>query len=119
VSAEPMGFDPMWQAIKGWDICRESGGGYHGPTGDDVRAILSALTAAGLVVEQGWQPIATAPRDGTRVMFFAPAADGAPPKYRVDRWGAKYDAFEQMRPDQPYTYWRPLPAPPAAQEPQG
>lgn len=64
MSAEPLGFEPIWQAIKGWDIQREHGAGYHGPTGDDVRAILSALAAAGHVIEQDWQPIKTAPKDG-------------------------------------------------------
>lgn len=49
-AAEPLGFDPIWQAIKGWDIQREHGAGYHGPTGNDVRTILAAFTAAGLVV---------------------------------------------------------------------
>ena len=47
---EPAGFNPIWQAIKGWDIQRAPGAGYHGPTGDDVRTILSALTAAGYVI---------------------------------------------------------------------
>jgi hypothetical protein len=50
MSAEPLGFEPIWQAIKGWDIQREHGAGYHGPTGDDVRAILTALAAAGYAV---------------------------------------------------------------------
>lgn len=47
---EPAGFEPIWQAIKGWDIQREHGAGYHGPTGDDVRTILAALRAAGYAV---------------------------------------------------------------------
>lgn len=50
--AEPMGFEPIWQAIKGWDIQREGAAGYHGPTGDDVRHILAALAQAGMKVTQ-------------------------------------------------------------------
>lgn len=86
---------------------------------DIVPVILSALTAAGLVVEQGWQDIATAPRDGTRALFYAPGAGGdySEPRQRVDWW--REGGWWQMRPIQPYTAWRPLPAPPAAQEPQG
>lgn len=44
---EPLGFDAVWDAIKGWDICRDGSCSYHGTTGDDVRTILAALTAAG------------------------------------------------------------------------
>lgn len=44
-------FDAVWQAIKGWDICRDpqqyADRGeptlYHGATGTDVATILNAL----------------------------------------------------------------------------
>ena len=36
-------FELIWQAIKHWDIETVKGEGYHGITGDDVRAILQAL----------------------------------------------------------------------------
>lgn len=62
MSVEPMGFEPIWNAIKGWDIQREHGAGYHGPTGDDVRHILSALSAAGYAV---------VPKEPTREMILA------------------------------------------------
>jgi hypothetical protein len=32
----------------------------------DAEAFISALAAAGHVIEQDWQPIETAPKDGTR-----------------------------------------------------
>lgn len=35
-------------------------------------AILAALSAAGLVVEQGWQPIETAPRDAVAGGIWGP-----------------------------------------------
>ena len=61
-SPEPLGFAPIWGAIKGWDIKRENGTGYHGPTGDDVRSILAALDVSGFVV---------VPREPTEAMMAA------------------------------------------------
>ena len=80
-------------------------------------AILAALNAAGFVVEQGWQPIETAPRDGTRVLVYAPpvaSSEYETARQRVDWWGEP-DGWQMMRPRQPYTHWRPLPTPPEAQ----
>lgn len=79
-------------------------------------AILSALTAAGYVVEQGWQDIATAPRDGTPVLAYAPATD--PVKWAIDLpsliCAAAYhdDAGWCVCTCREVTHWRPLPAPP-------
>ena len=39
-------FNAVWDAIKGWDIERNSGEGLAGVTGDDVRAILAALDSS-------------------------------------------------------------------------
>jgi hypothetical protein len=39
-------FDPIWQAIKRWDIQRNPGAGYAGATGTDVQIILDALDGA-------------------------------------------------------------------------
>lgn len=80
-------------------------------------AILSALSAAGYVVEPGWQDIADAPRDGTRILCFAPpsTSEYSDPVWKVDKW--RNSGWWEMRPIQPYTKWRHLPAPPA-QEPQ-
>jgi hypothetical protein len=36
-------FNAVWNAIKGWDIERYPGDGYHGCTGTDVITILDAL----------------------------------------------------------------------------
>ena len=79
-------------------------------------AILSALTAAGYVVEQGWRDIASAPRDGTRVLCYAPAAEGRASLVRNDYWWVQERGFAHMRPDHPYTHWRPLPAAPTTKE---
>lgn len=115
---EPPGFDAIWHAIRGWDIQREHGAGYHGPTGDDVRAILSALSAAGWVVEQGWQPIETAPRDRRK------DENRGPPLQLFQRGFAPMTGcwFQMQgqktgwwnvggKPFSP-THWRPLPSPP-------
>ena len=73
--------------------------------GDMARAITAYEAAM-------WQHIETAPMDGMRVLFFAPAAGSEYPAstQRFDRWHK--GAWWQMRPGQPYTHWRPLPAGP-------
>lgn len=87
------------------------------PLADRPDAILSALSAAGYVVEQGWQDIATAPRDGVAILCYAPGTPDRAAIRRTDYWWIEMGAFAHMKPVQPYTHWRPLPAPPA-QEPQ-
>jgi hypothetical protein len=73
---------------------------------------LSALAAAGYVIEQDWQPIETAPQDGTDVLVFDPTSPKAP-KIALD-WYHKEEGWLGKP-----THWRPLPAPPAAaKEPQ-
>jgi hypothetical protein len=80
----------------------------YGPTHEVSRteAAIQAWEAA------LWQPIETAPRDGTRALFFAPPAGVEWPNsaIRTDLW--RNDAWWQMRPGQPYTHWRPFPAGP-------
>lgn len=54
---EPPSFKAIWHCIKRWDIQRTPGAGYHGPTADDVRALLSALRDAKLELKSAsWQP---------------------------------------------------------------
>jgi hypothetical protein len=71
-----------------------------------------------------WQPIATAPKDGTDVLLFAREGECAPSVY-VGRWstsawyGAAWVAYEH-RSETEYltpTHWMPLPAPPTTGEP--
>lgn len=84
-------------------------------------AILSALTAEGYVVVMGWQPIETAPKDGTAMLAYLP--DSVDPLMVVEvrefegdpdgpGWyitGTESEAEIDCAP----THWMPLPAPPA------
>lgn len=81
-------------------------------------AILSTLAAAGLVVEQGWQPIETAPQD-RMVLVYAPSPD--PTRWHTTvcdllpivcaaKWHPEGGwCVCEIR---EVTHWRPLPTPP-------
>ena len=92
----------------------------------DAEDVLSALAEEGYVIEQGWRPIETAPRDGTRVLLAVKSASENngwygrnPPEvdgYEMFKWledgwstpgsGGWADFF--------FRGWRPLPEPPLA-----
>jgi hypothetical protein len=38
-------FEPIWQAIKQWDIQRRPGDGYAGANGTDAQVIIDAILA--------------------------------------------------------------------------
>ena len=70
-------------------------------------AILSALAAAGLVIEQDWQPIETAPRDGTRfIAWWQPCAQVPDGRWHECQWtgGGWYHPFFTEP-----THWKPPP----------
>ena len=71
-------------------------------------AIIAALRAAGLVIEQGWQPISTAPRD--KMLMTGHTEDSAPIMgyYHRGAWREHNGKGTVIHP----THWRPLPAPP-------
>jgi len=86
------------------------------PTDDELRALHEALTPAPQPAEGAWQPIETAPNDGTAVLLWCqPTKDDA---YAIQGWYEGgvfdrrwYDAYsEEVKP----SHWQPLPAPPAA-----
>lgn len=99
-----------------------------------ARAALSSLRPGdvlpeGMVVEQGWQTIETAPRDGTLIMLWcdyrdrerAEIARYAPEKFPGDYrphgefvWQSVGGTIAERIP----THWRPLPAPPASLSPK-
>ncbi len=82
-----------------------------------IRAIAAALRAA-----PAWQPIETAPRDGTPVWAFngeqAPMLYIAGEGYALWIWADQVLADVDPSPEQP-THWMPLPEPPLAARPQG
>lgn len=85
---------------------------------------VSAETAANdiarriraMPVPSPWQSIESAPKDGTRCLFFAKANKqcfykaGKKDQIRVDFW--KDTGFHKMFPQCPYTHWMPLPESP-------
>lgn len=77
---------------------------------DRIRRILDRLEAAER--DAAWQPIETAPRDGTRVLLYREEWDH--PEI-IGWWAAAYQCFRSW-PGEPWaqpTHWRPLPPPPA------
>jgi hypothetical protein len=74
-------------------------------------------------LEQAWQPIETAPKDGTRILVFDESWCGGLPQQRVSYW---QPYAVQQRANEPLiqrgswmgvsiaTHWMPLPEPPAA-----
>lgn len=88
-----------------------------------AEACLTAALAVDGMALQGWQPISSAPRDGTWVVLYdaeqyrpvhvrnwrAAETNGKP----VSGW---WDEYSQYRPSFRPTHWQPLPQPPAASE---
>ena len=88
----------------------------------EILAHIAKLEAALPPQGDGWQDIASAPRDGTLCLFFAPGRNKAKYIERAKRQMTVVDAFspqwvngKYQLPENPYTHWRPLPAPPAAE----
>ncbi len=92
----------------------------HGKITEDRMAvlILTALRTAGFVIEQDWQPIETAPTDGTAVLCwpftYSSLFEGkAEPEivigfFSEDDWWCESTVAKTFDP----THWRPLPTPP-------
>jgi hypothetical protein len=75
----------------------------------------------------GWMPIDTAPKDGTTVVLWSkyhdePITAAWVRGHWVSRWDGmtvietQGDTYTDYRDVSPATHWRPLPAPPAAQD---
>jgi hypothetical protein len=57
-----------------------------------------------------WQPMATAPKDGTLFLCWAPAAHGLPSMYSLCAWHPDAGfCIDELR---AATHWMPVPAPP-------
>lgn len=84
---------------------------------DAIKALRSLPT------DDGWQPIATAPRDGTRIDIWDPDCGGIRVADAYWSGGQKsggwhapnqdYDGMDGLYAKDGPTHWRPLPAPPA------
>ena len=79
-----------------------------------LEAILTALEAKGLVIEQGWQPIETAPKDGTRYIGYQGTSGDYEGQTDVCWYSLEchHNGVLSFFP----THWRPLPEPPARGE---
>ena len=83
------------------------------------QAITALSQARDAALEEGWQPIETAPRDQTEILVFVPSR--SPPVFTaqyIDGWSAstegRYAPEDDFYGDEDFepTHWRPLPAPP-------
>jgi hypothetical protein len=100
----------------------------HTHRGDDVHPVEAAMRDDG-----DWQPIATAPKDGTEILLYGPCqwdthCKKSKPKICVAAWGVENDWDDEedksfMTSSQnPYqdvchaTHWMPLPAAPTEGE---
>jgi hypothetical protein len=85
----------------------------------------AAVTAYFAEAGDGWMPIETAPKDGTRVLLML---RGPKPPEMIARWTQAWtseddDPLEWINDEEnaiygTATHWHPLPAPPAAQDPR-
>lgn len=94
-----------------WQIDAELEGG--APTREELKRELQALddamnAAEGAPPAPRWQPIATAPRDGTRIIVAW--ANGAVESAQFWTRDGKWNGHSRTNP----THWMPLPAPPVA-----
>ena len=80
----------------------------------DAAFVTAALAAAGYVVERGWQPIESAPRDRC-VLLWWPTTTNSPVIGRFDSGIWMTDWGRLSVPHDSPSHWRRLPDPPAAE----
>jgi hypothetical protein len=59
-----------------------------------------------------WQPIETAPKDGTLILVWRAAVLDRVAHHGIDMWSDKSQAWWSSLPSQQPTHWMPLPEPP-------
>jgi len=65
--------------------------------------------------KMNWQPIETAPKDGTDLLLFYPSSDGEAPFIDVNRWldwPREMNAYSWTTGGVNPTHWMPMPEPP-------
>ena len=70
-----------------------------------IDAMESARAALAAAENDGWQPIETAPKDGSSIMLF--------PHFIVTHWDGEEEMNWAGSRRVAFTHWRPLPAPPS------
>ena len=61
----------------------------------------------------GWQPIETAPKDGTWILVYTPENEEFKGGHSVATWAMNTWIYDGMCPEEwPPTHWMPLPQPP-------
>jgi len=82
--------------------------GNHRPLGGNYA--LAATTLAEAYLASRWQPIETAPKDGTGVLLFDGDFEIGYWDYETDQWVIDLFGQTKMQP----THWMPIPAAPVA-----
>lgn len=108
----------MWKAANKVDDDAFAGGSMHGA---DIELVWNAMLAAAPqpqpVQPSPWQPIDTAPKDGTAILLKMDGSD-CPNSARYfdqdDKWRLVWDDYIVTRADYPL-HWMPLQPPPAEQ----
>jgi hypothetical protein len=84
-----------------------------------AQAALTAITDAGYRIVPGWQPIETAPKDGTFVLLYCEDPDPEYEPYCIQGWfesGAFDNRWYEAHSENPIRpsprHWMPLPAAP-------
>jgi hypothetical protein len=102
-----------------WNATHPSPADWNGEAGPSLleRERMMASARAAIAAMHGWQPIETAPKDGTQILAFAKGYGSD--FYGVCQWAEADPDFPRtvsgwfwsfaIRP----TYWQPLPAPPS------
>jgi len=123
VSAAPVGCLDEREAFEAWIRTLEG----HPFAGQFANLMWAAWQARSASRQEGWQPIETAPKDGTYILVSNPTAGGS--------WVAQFQQFAAsgFRFDEPWhsvmlnhwhlpdrhggtpTHWTPLPTPPRSE----
>ncbi|REF70371.1 DUF551 domain-containing protein [Paracoccus versutus] len=116
-------------AMAPWCVEDFSDAGDQAPDIDQhIATILNAVVSGDLVLAhrkaEAWQPISSAPKDGTTVMVYVPDFEKITEAWFCEQTGlwphsaAYSEEGEPCNVGQP-THWRPLPAPPTTPEAEG